>query len=408
MYQSLHTTVIGPGRAAHRDPDPHARDAPRRRARHRRALEVQGAQRRRRRPEGRREVRLAAPAAGVPEGPEGSGRVPREREGRPLRRRGLRLHAQGRRARLPARLDADRLRLRDPLRGRRALLGRARERQHRAAALQAANGDVDRDHDRARTSSRTRTGSTSCVTGARALAHPRATCAPSSASKSINLGRELLEREMRTARPQLHQARSRTSTSSQARRERFGVGTIDELFVGIGYGKLDADRVVEVARTPTTATTTSAPPPQLERRAASSSSSARSPGATTPASRVNGIDDVLVRYAKCCNPLPGDAIIGFITRGRGVTVHRRDCPKAFDTDPERRVDVSWDAQGEDQPPGAAAASRPPTSPASSRPSARPSARRASTSARPTAAPATTAARATSSPSSARISRSSRA
>jgi GTP pyrophosphokinase len=60
--------------------------------------------------------------------------------------------------------------------------------------------------------------------------------------------------------------------------------------------------------------------------------------------RVNGIDDVLVRYAKCCNPLPGDAIIGFITRGRGVTIHRRECPKAFDTDPERRIEVSWDSK----------------------------------------------------------------
>jgi GTP diphosphokinase / guanosine-3',5'-bis(diphosphate) 3'-diphosphatase len=50
---------------------------------------------------------------------------------------------------------------------------------------------------------------------------------------------------------------------------------------------------------------------------------------------------VLIRYAKCCNPVTGDAIIGFITRGRGVTVHRRECAKAFDTDPERRVEVSW-------------------------------------------------------------------
>jgi GTP pyrophosphokinase len=57
--------------------------------------------------------------------------------------------------------------------------------------------------------------------------------------------------------------------------------------------------------------------------------------------RVSGIDDVLVRYAKCCNPLPGDTIIGFITRGRGVTVHRRECSKAFDTDPERRIEVTW-------------------------------------------------------------------
>jgi GTP diphosphokinase / guanosine-3',5'-bis(diphosphate) 3'-diphosphatase len=60
--------------------------------------------------------------------------------------------------------------------------------------------------------------------------------------------------------------------------------------------------------------------------------------------RLNGIDDVLVRYAKCCNPLPGDDILGFITRGRGVTIHRRGCPKAFDTDPDRRVEITWDSK----------------------------------------------------------------
>ena len=60
--------------------------------------------------------------------------------------------------------------------------------------------------------------------------------------------------------------------------------------------------------------------------------------------RINGIDDVLVRYAKCCNALPGDDILGFITRGRGVTIHRRGCQKAFDTDPERRVEITWDSK----------------------------------------------------------------
>jgi GTP pyrophosphokinase len=60
--------------------------------------------------------------------------------------------------------------------------------------------------------------------------------------------------------------------------------------------------------------------------------------------RVSGIDDVLVRYARCCNPLPGDAIIGFITRGRGATVHRRECRKALDMDPDRRIEVSWDSK----------------------------------------------------------------
>ena len=60
--------------------------------------------------------------------------------------------------------------------------------------------------------------------------------------------------------------------------------------------------------------------------------------------KVAGEDDVLVRFAKCCNPLPGDAIVGFITRGRGVTVHTRECQKALDLDPERRVAVEWDGR----------------------------------------------------------------
>ena len=59
---------------------------------------------------------------------------------------------------------------------------------------------------------------------------------------------------------------------------------------------------------------------------------------------VRGIDDVLVRLARCCNPVPGDEIIGFVTRGRGVSVHRSDCPNARDlvAQQERIIDVEWD------------------------------------------------------------------
>src|SRR5690606_38053545 len=57
---------------------------------------------------------------------------------------------------------------------------------------------------------------------------------------------------------------------------------------------------------------------------------------------VDGEDGIMVRFARCCSPLPGDSIVGCITRGRGVTVHTRDCKKALDLDPERRVDVDWD------------------------------------------------------------------
>jgi GTP pyrophosphokinase len=64
--------------------------------------------------------------------------------------------------------------------------------------------------------------------------------------------------------------------------------------------------------------------------------------------RVKGVDDVLVRFALCCHPLPGEHIVGFITRGRGVTVHTVGCPTILESDPHRKIDVSWEVNG--QPP----------------------------------------------------------
>ena len=60
--------------------------------------------------------------------------------------------------------------------------------------------------------------------------------------------------------------------------------------------------------------------------------------------RVQGEADILVKFAKCCTPVPGDAIVGFISRGHGVVIHTRDCPKALELDPARRLDVAWDEE----------------------------------------------------------------
>ena len=59
---------------------------------------------------------------------------------------------------------------------------------------------------------------------------------------------------------------------------------------------------------------------------------------------VSGMDDMLVRFGKCCTPIPGDPIVGFISRGRGITVHKVDCEKAFELDSDRRIDVNWSVQ----------------------------------------------------------------
>jgi len=63
--------------------------------------------------------------------------------------------------------------------------------------------------------------------------------------------------------------------------------------------------------------------------------------------KVKGISDVLIRFASCCHPLPGEQVVGFITRGRGVTIHHRDCKHIAYTDPERLVEVSWESSKED-------------------------------------------------------------
>ena len=139
MYQSLHTTVIGPGGKAGRDPDPDPHDAPAGRVRRRRPLEVQGGRPHRR--QGRHDQGrdradqrhgLAAPAARLAEGDRGPGRVPRVAALRDHRERGVRLHAEGPGRRAARRVHPGRLRLRRPHRGGPPLHRRPGQRPARA------------------------------------------------------------------------------------------------------------------------------------------------------------------------------------------------------------------------------------------------------------------------------------
>ena len=117
------------------------------------------------------------------------------------------------------------------------------------------------------------------------------------------------------------------------------MGTADELLVAIGYGKVSpghaadavlVDRVVDGAApiAPAAEVPSAARRPILKR--------------SIGGIKVQGEADILVKFAKCCTPVPGDSIVGFISRGHGVVIHTRECPKALDLDPLRRVDVSWD------------------------------------------------------------------
>jgi GTP pyrophosphokinase len=178
------------------------------------------------------------------------------------------------------------------------------------------------------------------VTG-RARSKVRAYLRTETRDKSLKLGRELLEKTLH-GRGMSLQRLLKSGEELKKLLAHEHVHTEEELFINLGYGKIAAEDVVDVLA-PKDGPVSSQPPADL-REGRLESIVRRVTGRASSGIKVSGIDDVLVRYAKCCNPLPGDQIIGFITRGRGVTVHRRDCTKAFDTDPERRVEISWDSK----------------------------------------------------------------
>jgi GTP diphosphokinase / guanosine-3',5'-bis(diphosphate) 3'-diphosphatase len=153
--------------------------------------------------------------------------------------------------------------------------------------------------------------------------------------QSIELGKELLEREMH--KKDLSLNRALKSGVLEKMLPRFPVGSVDELYAALGYGKLEPSHVVETLEAQDEGTAKKSLKPTFFERTVRKVT--RKEGTT--GIRIAGIDDVLVRFAKCCNPLPGDSITGFITRGRGVTVHRRACRESMELDPDRRIDVSW-------------------------------------------------------------------
>jgi GTP pyrophosphokinase len=150
---------------------------------------------------------------------------------------------------------------------------------------------------------------------------------------SQQLGRDILERELRKSGLSLTRLLETDEFASAA--QKHGRKSADELLASIGYGRVHAADVARTLRG-------EAPPEKAPRRKLFRRQKQASPGI-----RVGGQSDVLVRFARCCAPLPGDDVIGFVTRGRGVTIHVKDCPKAFELDPARRIEVEWEPEADD-------------------------------------------------------------
>lgn len=159
--------------------------------------------------------------------------------------------------------------------------------------------------------------------------------------RSLLLGKDLLEKEFRKFGASA--AKHFKGEIFEKFSSDFGVHGVDDLYIKVGYGKVEARTVVErllPQGSGEPSSTKDAVPnssfmEKVLRSATQKTKSARS------LVSVDGMDDVLIHYAKCCHPIPGDSIAGFISRGRGVMIHRADCPRAFELDQMRKVDVAW-------------------------------------------------------------------
>jgi GTP diphosphokinase / guanosine-3',5'-bis(diphosphate) 3'-diphosphatase len=152
-------------------------------------------------------------------------------------------------------------------------------------------------------------------------------------TRSIELGRELFEREAKKYR--LNPTALLTGDEMQRAAADLGYPTPDDVLAAVGYGKASVHQLLNKLAPGATLDTVERPRAAVGTRPK-----------TDQGVRIRGVDDLLVRFAKCCNPLPGDQIVGFITRGRGLTVHGRDCLTVAKSvlDRERLINVEWDVE----------------------------------------------------------------
>ncbi|HUV30318.1 MAG TPA: bifunctional (p)ppGpp synthetase/guanosine-3',5'-bis(diphosphate) 3'-pyrophosphohydrolase [Acidobacteriota bacterium] len=151
--------------------------------------------------------------------------------------------------------------------------------------------------------------------------------------QSLNLGREIIGRKLKE-----HRVPMPDDALLQEYAEQLNRKSVPDLFAAIGNGSMGANRLMRLIIPEEEKDTAGFVGRVIERLR-------RSKGV-----RVQGLENMMFRFAGCCQPVPGEDIVGFITRGRGVTIHHAECQVAIDlgnSNPERKIAVSWDA-GKDQ------------------------------------------------------------
>jgi GTP pyrophosphokinase len=156
--------------------------------------------------------------------------------------------------------------------------------------------------------------------------------------RSISLGREMCEKAFRKERLNFS-ALIKTDEMNRVV-EHFGLKTVEDLIASVGYGKITP---LQVVRRFTAKAESDEKRESVFNKLIGRVRKKKPKGGVV----VKGVDDILIRFGKCCQPVPGDSITGYITRGYGVTVHRAGCVNALKMNPERQIEVEWNIEKSD-------------------------------------------------------------
>ena len=157
--------------------------------------------------------------------------------------------------------------------------------------------------------------------------------------QSINLGKELLEKGLEKSGTSLGALMKGDELASIAKE--LSLHTVEDLLANLGFGRVSAKQVIGRIKAKLGIEVEEQP-------SLMSKMVARIKGKkSTSGIKVKGLDEMLIRFANCCHPLPGEHVLGFLTRGRGVTVHTFNCRHILDSEPERVVEVAWEPSDHD-------------------------------------------------------------
>lgn len=163
-------------------------------------------------------------------------------------------------------------------------------------------------------------------------------------AQSIQAGRDLLDRGLRHFGCSF--ARILKSGELDAVAKELRLANAEDVLAAVGYGRVDKEEVIDRLLPEEK----KAKPPAEVRETSFEKVMRKVIRGPETGIVLDGVDNLLVRFAKCCNPLPGEEVVGYVSRGRGIAVHRRDCAKAAALDPQRQTKVQWAANAVSQRP----------------------------------------------------------